>query len=495
MLENIDRKRAKIWIKMAIIILATLVLILSLFRLFLYNSNQRKLISEFKNTKIREKLIINNKKAKMDKPYKIRDGIVYVPVLELCKNFNSKTSYKLESKGGIEFSYNNDVYKLARGSNEVRFKENKDILKMDGIVQYMEDTIYVPLDFIYKVLDVNVVQASDGTVYMDNYPKKFNYEWVKENRYIAHAMGGIGGNTYTNSKEAMENSYKRGIRVMEADFSLSSDDKLILCHSFDTSSLSSLGLPLSWNKEKPSEREFLSKKILGTYHTMNFEDVAKYMKAHKDMYLVVDLKTNDIKSVEKSYRELVRVAKKVDPDIMKRVIPQIYYEEMYRPLMNIYNFKSMIFTTYRLEELKAQKIVDFSYEHGIKIVAVNKFKFSNVLTNKLLDRGISLYMFTYNDEKIVNTLRNNYVSGFYTDFLPKDEIKRDDEGRVIIEKKNTEQEGQNPNQDSQSPGTNGQTNDPNAANSSQVGQGTGKTSEEIETNNRTSNDENLGSVN
>ncbi|MFR4808037.1 MAG: stalk domain-containing protein, partial [Peptostreptococcus anaerobius] len=165
MLENIDRKRAKIWIKMAIIILATLVLILSLFRLFLYNSNQRKLISEFKNTKIREKLIINNKKAKMDKPYKIRDGIVYVPVLELCKNFNSKTSYKLESKGGIEFSYNNDVYKLARGSNEVRFKENKDILKMDGIVQYMEDTIYVPLDFIYKVLDVNVVQASDGTVY------------------------------------------------------------------------------------------------------------------------------------------------------------------------------------------------------------------------------------------------------------------------------------------------------------------------------------------
>ncbi|MFR4807877.1 MAG: copper amine oxidase, partial [Peptostreptococcus anaerobius] len=111
------------------------------------------------------------------------------------------------------------------------------------------------------------------------------------------------------------------------------------------------------------------------------------------------------------------------------------------------------------------------------------------------DRGISLYMFTYNDEKIVNTLRNNYVSGFYTDFLPKDEIKRDDEGRVIIEKKNTEQEGQNPNQDSQSPGTNGQTNDPNAANSSQVGQGTGKTSEEIETNNRTSNDENLGSVN
>lgn len=467
MLENIDRKRIKVWIKMAIIILAIFVLILSLFRLFLYNSNQRKLISEFKNTKIREKLVVNNKNAKMNKPYKIRDGIVYVPVLELCKNFNTRVDYKLKAKGEIELSYNKDVYRLARGSNEVRFAENKDILKMDGIVQYMEDTIYVPLDFIYKVLDVNVVQASDGTVYMDNYPKKFNYEWVKENRYIAHAMGGIGGNTYTNSKEAMENSYKRGLRVMEADFSLSSDGKLILCHSFDTSSLSSLGLPLSWNKEKPTEKEFLSKKVLGAYQTMNFEDVAKYMKDHRDMYLVVDLKNNDIKTAEKSYKELVRIAKKVEPDIMKRVIPQIYYEEMYRPLMNIYDFKSMIFTTYRLEELKSQKIVDFSYEHGIKIVAVNKFKFSNVLTNKLLDRGISLYMFTYNDEKKVNSLRNKYVSGFYTDFLPKDNIKRDEDGRVVIENKKEQEDGQN----------------------------TNKSSEEMETNKEASPDENLGDVN
>ena len=470
-------------------IFATLILIVGLFRLFLYHSDQRKIISEFKNTKIRERLIVNNKRAKMDKPYKIRDGIVYVPVLELCKNFNTSADYKMLPNGGIELTYNKDVYRLARGSNEVKFKENTDILKMDGIVEYMDDTIYVPLDFIYKVLDVNVVQASDGTVYMDNYPKKFNYEWVKENRYIAHAMGGVGGNTYTNSREAMERSYKRGLRVMEADFAMSADDKLILCHSFDTSSLSSLGLPVSWNKEKPTEREFLEKKILSSYHTMNFEEVARYMEKHKDMYLVVDLKINDIKSVEKAYRELVSVAKKVDTNILKRVIPQIYYEEMYRPVMNIYDFKSMIYTTYRLEEVKAQKIVDFSYEHGIKIVAVNKYKFSNVLTNKLLDRGINLYMFTYNDEKLVNTLRNNYVAGFYTDFLPKDTIKRDEEGKVVIENSRVNPEDDDKQENS------GNSNSQSSTSVNESVNSQNERKEELETNNRTSTNQNLESVN
>ena len=164
------------------------------------------------------------------------------------------------------------------------------------------------------------------------------------------------------------------------------------------------------------------------------DNVVEYMKDHKDMYLVVDLKTNDIKSVEQAYKKLVDTFKKVDATSLNRVIPQIYYEEMYKPVMNIYDFKSMIFTTYRLEELEVNRIVDFSYEHGIKIVAANKFKFSDDLTKKLVDRDISLYMYTYNDQNKVNSLRNSYVSGFYTDFLPKDVINRDADGKVVVKK-------------------------------------------------------------
>ena len=432
---KIGKKRLIIRTKKVSIILTSLVLIIAIYSLFYNYENQKKLMSEFRNTNIKERLITNNKITKMDKPYKIRNGTVYIPILELCKNFNTKASYKFLPNDVIELKYRKSTYLLKRGSNEVRFKDNSNVVKMDGIVLFMDNTIYVPRDFIYKILDVNVVQASDGTVYMDNYPKKFDYSWVKENRYIAHALGGIDGNTYTNSKEAMEKSYSRGLRVMEADMSLSSDGKLILLHSTEMENLSKLGLPLSWNKNLPTEEEFLNTKILGRYHTLNFKEVCQYMSKHKDMYLVVDLKKNDLKEVEKCYRELVSVAKNVDKSVLKRIIPQIYYEEMYKPIMNIYDFKSMIFTTYRMEELVVNKIVDFSYEHGIKVVAVNRANFSRDLTNKLIDRGIGLYMFTYNDPEKVKLLRNRYVSGFYTDFLPKKNIERDSDGKVVIDNK------------------------------------------------------------
>lgn len=434
MLEKFNTEIAKNRTRKALILLISLILILALFRLLHYHQSQRKIISEYKNTNIRERLITNNKVAQMNKPYKINNGIVYVPLLELCNNFGTKIEYKFLPFGEVEVKYKKYTYYLKRGSNEVRFAKNKDVLKMDGVMEYMEDTIYVPLDFIYKVLDVNVVQSSDRTVYMDNYPKKFNYSWVGENRYIAHAMGGVDGNSYTNSKQAMISSYKRGLRVFEADMSMSSDNELILLHSYDRQGLSELALPLSWANTKPTKKEFLSEKILGKYDTLALDNVVEFMKEHKDVYLVVDLKTNDIKSVEQAYKKLVDTFKKIDPSSLNRVIPQIYYEEMYKPVMNIYDFKSMIFTTYRLEELEVNRIVDFSYEHGIKIVAANKFKFSADLTKKLVDRDISLYMYTYNDQNKVNSLRNSYVSGFYTDFLPKEVINRDANGKVVVKK-------------------------------------------------------------
>ncbi|MBF1064293.1 MAG: copper amine oxidase, partial [Peptostreptococcus sp.] len=172
MLEKFNTEIMKERARKALILLVSLVLILALFRLLHYHQSQRRIISEYKNTNIRERLITNNKVAQMKKPYKINNGIVYVPLIELCNNFGTKIEYKFLPFGEVEVKYKKYTYYMKRGSNEVRFAKNKDVLKMDGVMEYMEDTIYVPLDFIYKVLDVNVVQSSERTVYMDNYPKK-----------------------------------------------------------------------------------------------------------------------------------------------------------------------------------------------------------------------------------------------------------------------------------------------------------------------------------
>lgn len=48
----------------------------------------------------------------------------------------------------------------------------------------------------------------------------FDYSWMDENCLIAHGFGGIDGSQYTNSREALEQSYDKGYRVFECDFQI-----------------------------------------------------------------------------------------------------------------------------------------------------------------------------------------------------------------------------------------------------------------------------------
>ena len=56
---------------------------------------------------------------------------------------------------------------------------------------------------------------------------------IKSSRYMAHALGGIDGENYTNSKEALESSYNKGIRLFEVDINLTADDKLVCVHGWN----------------------------------------------------------------------------------------------------------------------------------------------------------------------------------------------------------------------------------------------------------------------
>ena len=56
------------------------------------------------------------------------------------------------------------------------------------------------------------------------------YAWAQQNQLIAHAMGGIDGQVYTDSLEAWEENYKRGYRVFEVDLRVL-DDATVVCSS------------------------------------------------------------------------------------------------------------------------------------------------------------------------------------------------------------------------------------------------------------------------
>ena len=49
---------------------------------------------------------------------------------------------------------------------------------------------------------------------------------------IAHAGGGIDGNIYTDSLEALNQSYQNGTRLFDIDLRFTSDDEIVLRHDW-----------------------------------------------------------------------------------------------------------------------------------------------------------------------------------------------------------------------------------------------------------------------
>lgn len=49
---------------------------------------------------------------------------------------------------------------------------------------------------------------------------------------IAHAGGGLGKRTYTNSYEALDSNIKNGFKYFELDFTFASDDRLVCIHDW-----------------------------------------------------------------------------------------------------------------------------------------------------------------------------------------------------------------------------------------------------------------------
>lgn len=395
---------------------------------------ESKRIGEYKDTKIKQELYINNKKFKPSKPYKIRNEIVFLPLDDVIKALGEKVSYEEKSFGKIVLKYQDTTYNLKKGSNIVYIGDDKEEVKMDGRVELMEGRLYVPLEFVKDCMKVNILELSGNRVFIDSFKEHFNYDWVKNNKYIAHAMGGIDKRVYTNSLEAFEKNYDLGYRVFEIDLSLTSDNEIVLLHAWNKDGLKKLGLPTSWSEKHPTFKEFMNTKINGMYTPLSFRDVCNLMKKYDDVKFVIDVK-GDINSCKSIYMKAINIASQVDKSIKDRFIPQIYKEEMLDDIMSAYDFKSIIYSLYKQEILKAKDVIDFAYENGVKVVVMDYTKLKFSFVKELNQRGIYVYANTYNDTEKVKKLENMGVKGIYSDFInPKTEKNRYEDEKTLNKK-------------------------------------------------------------
>lgn len=129
----------------------------------------------------------------------------------------------------------------------------------------------------------NGTEALIKTSHRDQYTKD-------KYRFIAHAGGSVKGKPYTNSLEALNESYKKGLRLFELDIIKTVDNKFVAAHDWDY-----------WKKITKysgkipvSENEFLKHKIEGEFTPLNMELINKWFAEHPDAILVTD-KVNEPK--------------------------------------------------------------------------------------------------------------------------------------------------------------------------------------------------------
>ncbi len=255
----------------------------------------------------------------------------------------------------------------------------------------------------------------DLTIPGNTKPYNFDYSWLEKGPYIAHALGGIQGSTYSNSYEAFQFNYDAGQRLFEADFSLTDDGDVVLLHT-----------AYEWeNHIRPSDKfafttqNFLSFLYDGKYHTMDYRMLIDLMIEHPDVYVITDSKYTDQPNVEQEFSQIITYAQNSsDPSVLNRLIIQIYSPEMLDWVMALYPWHSVIYTLYQDPNWTVENVRDFAIASGVKVITTH-YSWVDAANAKVWhDADLTIATYTVDTLDKVQELRTNYdVKLFYTNTL------------------------------------------------------------------------------
>ncbi len=278
-----------------------------------------------------------------------------------------------------------------------------------------------------------------------------NHPWTEE-RLIAHAGGGVrdanGGyiSSYTNSYEALVQNYNLGCRVFEFDFALTNDGRLAAVHDWKNHGNMN-GEPVSskqWDKLGAVAKPLTP----GTYTSIYVEDILDQMLVNEDMYVVTDVKFDDLseEEIRSQFEKICGAARSRDASILNRIIPQVYSPEMYDWIMEIYPFQSVIFTCYKTE-MSAQEIIDFcAGKENIHVITTqyqavaiedklalttavddtdtideSVFRFTSADIDAIHAKGMLIYNFTVSSYTKMYDCLSRGIDGIYSNnILPQD---------------------------------------------------------------------------
>lgn len=149
--------------------------------------------------------------------------------------------------------------------------------------------------YIYAILLFSFAIIAVVLICYISYEKECDSVVFEKQNYIAHAGGQIDGHNYTNSKEAIENSIKKGIKHIELDLRLTSDSILVATHAWEEFNQM---VNNADTNHVPTLNEFKASKLYGKYTPVSYQDIDSILAANPDIILVTD-KTSDPAIIDK----------------------------------------------------------------------------------------------------------------------------------------------------------------------------------------------------
>ena len=240
---------------------------------------------------------------------------------------------------------------------------------------------------------------------------QFDYSWAKY-PYVAHALGGINGDTYTNSPDAFLLNYALGHRVFEVDLTITDDNHLVLAHDPPAWSQPTADQPQAFTRAN-----FLSRLISNRYHSADLTQLLRLMQQYPDFYVITDSKAIDEPTVRRQFETLVATASAIDPALLDRFVIQIYRPEMLDWVMSIHPWCSVLLTLYGYPDWTPENVLDFATTSGVKFITMWDYWVTADIMQLWQPAGIQVAAHTVNDLNSDQTLRALGVSVIYTDFL------------------------------------------------------------------------------
>jgi glycerophosphoryl diester phosphodiesterase len=225
-----------------------------------------------------------------------------------------------------------------------------------------------------------------------------------EIRWIAHAGGVYQGHEYTNSMEALNESYGKGFRMFEVDFSWTADARLVCLHDWNKTAQMLFGDDVT---EPLTYGAFVERKTLIGVTPCTPETLQAWLGKHADAVLITDFKHDAVPGLALLSREMA--------DVQKQIIPQIYQPRQYEKVRRL-GYTNVIWTLYKMRGgMTNERLNKILSQKKLYAVTVQKQRIAKVNLSKVMQKHkVPLFTHPVDECAELKPLMRAGVSGFYS---------------------------------------------------------------------------------